>query len=165
MAISDTKKEKILADFHTGAFSQRELSKKHGVGVATISRLTKGLIAQNGTLVEHMVQTSIQAHEQMEHFGTLKTEHQQSVSKVVDDKVKHLEFINRITLKNLQVMAKKIDENTTIAEHKMISEATDKSAVTLGVADRFAPKIDTAIQVNTNDDKEVTFKRLGNAND
>lgn len=58
------------------------------------------------------------------------------IAEEVEEKTKHLQFINNLTLKNLSVMGKKIDGETSINEHKMISETVDKSAITLGVADR-----------------------------
>ena len=41
--LSEESKELILADFHTGQFSQRELAKKYKVSHVTIGKLTKGL--------------------------------------------------------------------------------------------------------------------------
>jgi hypothetical protein len=43
MALSKAKKDRIIADWKTGAYSQNALSKKHKVGVATVHRLTKGI--------------------------------------------------------------------------------------------------------------------------
>jgi hypothetical protein len=65
-----------------------------------------------------------------------------AIEQVVNEKTKHLQFINNLTLKNLSVMAKKVNEDTTIYEHKIVAETVDKSAITLGVADRHAPKIE-----------------------
>ena len=66
----------------------------------------------------------------------------QIIAEEISERTKHLHFINNLTLKNLSVMAKKVNDETTIAEHKMISETVDKSAITLKVAERHAPKIE-----------------------
>ena len=53
--ITDETKEKILADFHTGKFSQRELAKKHNVSKTLIANLTSGLKPKNDHLVEAQI--------------------------------------------------------------------------------------------------------------
>lgn len=53
--ITDEVKEKILADFHTGKFSQRELAKKHSVSIGAVNNLTKGITPQNERLVEAQI--------------------------------------------------------------------------------------------------------------
>jgi hypothetical protein len=60
----------------------------------------------------------------------------------ISERTKHLQFINNLTLKNLSVMAKKVNEDTSINEHKMIGETVHKAGQTLGVIDQFAPKIE-----------------------
>ena len=76
-----------------------------------------------------------------------------AIENTVNEATKHLAYINNLTLKNLSVMAKKINEDTTIAEHKMISETVDKSAITLKVAERHAPKV----QIDTGDKETNNF--------
>ena len=78
--------------------------------------------------------------------------------KKVEKYQKHLVYINNLTLKNLSVMAKKINEDTTIAEHKMISEAVDKSAITLKVAERHAPKMEVKQELNQTDVKVIAVE-------
>lgn len=41
--LTEDKKTLILADFHTGYFSQRKLADKYEVSTATINKLTKGI--------------------------------------------------------------------------------------------------------------------------
>lgn len=53
--ITDETKEKILADFHTGKFSQRELAKKYDVSKTMVANLTRGLIPKNDHLVEAQI--------------------------------------------------------------------------------------------------------------
>lgn len=50
--VTEALREKILADFHTGKFSQRELVKKYSLSLGTINKITKGLTPQNEHLVE-----------------------------------------------------------------------------------------------------------------
>ena len=74
------------------------------------------------------------------------------IDEQIEEKTKHLQFINNLTLKNLSVMAKKINEDLSIQDHKFVAETVDKAAITLKVADRHAPKTEinntNANQVN-----------------
>ena len=53
--ITNEIKERILADFHTGKFSQRELAKKYAVSNGTVANLLKGLTPENERLVEAQI--------------------------------------------------------------------------------------------------------------
>jgi|FLOH01.1.fsa_nt_gi transposase-like protein len=50
--LSDTKKKELLADFLTGKYSQRELSRKYTVSLGTVSNLTKEVERKNEHLVD-----------------------------------------------------------------------------------------------------------------
>jgi predicted GIY-YIG superfamily endonuclease len=45
--LSDKERDLILADYHTGHFTQRELSKKYSVSTATINKLTKDVLCNS----------------------------------------------------------------------------------------------------------------------
>ncbi len=103
MALTDSQKNDILADFHTGAFSNREIAKKHSVGLGTVNRLVKGLEPLNGSLVEQMVDTTIKKKKEMVHFGSLNGSHQSAVLQVVHEKVDKANILNMFdnsTVKN-----------------------------------------------------------------
>lgn len=71
----------------------------------------------------------------------------QIIDEQIEEKTKHLTYINNLTLKNLSVMAKKINDDLSIQDHKAVGETVDKAAITLNVAPRHAPKIEVT---NTN---------------
>lgn len=75
------------------------------------------------------------------------------IDDLIEERTKHLTYINNLTLKNLSVMGKKINEDISIFEHKAVQETIDKGAVSLGVADRFAPKNEIN---NTNAQQNIT---------
>lgn len=53
--LTDELKNKILADFHTGKFSQRELAKKYEVSKTLIANIVGGLTPKNDHLVEAQI--------------------------------------------------------------------------------------------------------------
>ncbi len=139
--LTNEDKESILAEFHTGVYSNNELAKRWNTSHTTVNKIVKDLKPKNSGIVSSQIANRTELAEQS--FKEVS-----AVETAVKEKTKHLEYINNLTLKNLSVMAKKINEDTTIAEHKMISEAVDKSAITLKVAERHAPK--TTIENSNN---------------
>jgi len=131
----------VLADFHTGQFNQRELSKKYEVSTATINKLTKGKKPKH----EHKVNTIATV------TAELLEESEQEVNAVftaIDEKTKHIKLINDNATKlarKINTMADQIDQPQDM---KHLVDANDKLAVTLKVADRHAPKGDVNVQTN-----------------
>lgn len=172
--LTDNAKELILADYHTNKYSQRDLAKKHNVSVGTISKLTKEIEPLN----EHLVnaQTSIiRANEELnseQMNAVMNTSHDivrrenlvygasEKIVKLAQDmatsnkkqvvvKVKEYSKENGSS-ESLDMMELELDAS----DLKNLADTVDKSAITLKVAERHAPRQVTAIQVN-NEDKEV----------
>lgn len=53
--LTDELRDKILADFHTGKFSQRELAKKYELSKTSIANIVGGLSPKNDHLVEAQI--------------------------------------------------------------------------------------------------------------
>jgi cell division septum initiation protein DivIVA len=149
--LTDEDKESILAEFHTGVYSNNELAKRWNTSHTTVNKIVKDLKPKNSGIVSSQIANRTELAEQS--FKEVS-----AVETAVKEKTKHLEYINNLTLKNLSVMAKKINEDTTIAEHKMISEAVDKSAITLKVAERHAPKMEVKQELNQTDVKVIAVE-------
>ena len=49
-------KDSLLADFHTGSYTQRELSEKHQVSIGTVNRLTKGVKKKTEQLINKKIE-------------------------------------------------------------------------------------------------------------
>jgi len=96
MALSEDQKEKIFADFNTDSYTQRELAKKHGVGIGTINRLTKGKTPQNGTLVEQVVQTTIKQNVILEQMEQKSGTEQKSIIIAANKQLDKTMFKNQI---------------------------------------------------------------------
>ena len=122
-------KEQLLADFKTGAFTQRELAHKYKLSVARISALTKGVVKD----LENIVNTK----SQIEHELSFKSVQEvNAVSEQVNIRTKHLQFIYNASLKNASIMMKKINGATAIIEHKLAQETLNKAGEALGVIDK-----------------------------
>jgi len=150
MAISTRKKNIIVAAWKTGEFkSFTSIAKEYKISTKTAQKIIGDTSHEHADIVQKGV-------EYQAVLKSTKNPHEvRMIEKVVDDRLKHSEIINTITEKNLKHMAKKIGSDTTISEHKMIGETTDKAAITLGVAERHAKSV-TAVQVNN----EVVVKTM-----
>jgi len=137
--LTDRDRELILADYHTGEFSQRELSKKHNVSVGTISKLTKEEMVQNEHIMNAQV-TVLRAEKE------LPSEQMNAIMNAAQEKLRHTALINdnaTLLSKKIKTMAEQID---TPNDLKTLADANDRLAITLKVADRHAPKIDITQQ-------------------
>jgi len=144
--LTDKDRELILADYHTGHFSVRELAAKHSVGKTTIANICKDIKPKNRENADTLISIYTDITEQ-------SGQEVDSLSRLVDNKTKHLKLINdnaTLLAGKLAIMAEQIDEPQDL---KHLVDANDKLAITLKVAERHAPKAVTAIQVN--DTKEV----------
>ena len=144
--LSEEDKEKILADFHTGHFSQRELAKRYGVSVATINKMTKGLKPKNEHKVNTLVSVNRELAEQSEHEVN-------SVHKVVDERVKHLLYFSDTALRNQKLANEKISEESELFDLKLHSEITAKNKQTV-----LGKDVDTQININTQNNVEVGWE-------
>ena len=147
--LTGNEKDMLIADHKTGNYSQRKLSSKYEVSLGYVNKTLKEI----GKIDEDIVNAGIAYKTEL----AKRDEHSvNAIEHVVNERTKHLEFINNITLKNLSVMARKINKDTTISEHKMIGETADKSAITLGVAERHSnSNVTVNTQNNLNQHTEV----------
>jgi hypothetical protein len=134
--INKNTSESIIADWRTGAYSQQKLADKYAVSKGVVNKLCKG-IEQDMTAI---VTAGVQYRQGLaDHDDRIVT----AVTDVVDERTKHIQFFNNITVKNIQVMGKKLDETISIAEHKFAQEAIQKGRETV-----LGKTPDTAIQIN-----------------
>ena len=145
--LTDKDRELILAEYHTGEYTQRELSKRHGVAVGTVSKITKEETVQN----EHIMnaQTTV-----LRASSELPNEQTNAIMNAAQEKLRR----ENLVFGNAEKLAKKIGELADRIEDpqdiKNLVDANDKNSITLKVSERHAPKQVTAIQVN-NEEKEV----------
>lgn len=141
--LNDDDREKILADWHTGQFSVRELGARHNIGKTTIAKLVQGIDPKHKDKVDTLVAVKTALAQE-------NGQEVDSVNRIVDEKTRHLQFLHNATLKNISNMAKKLGENATIKEHKYAQEAIHKAGQTLGVVEQFAKSGDVNVNTQTN---------------
>lgn len=153
--ITEVIKEKILADFHTGKFSQRELAKKHSVSNGTVANLLKGLTPKNEHLVEAQI-TLLSAQTQKSEIEM------SSILSTAKNEAYNRGLIFNATQKNLNRVIDMLDKNTKVEkigvgdgvqnfeptqlnpqDYKALQDTIDKASLTLGVNQRVA-----ATQIN-----------------
>jgi len=146
--ITDATKEKILADFHTGKFSQRELAKKHNVSKTLIANLTSGLKPKNDHLVE--AQISLLSAKQ-----SLSEAEMTAIMTTARDEAFNRGLIFNATQLNLQRITEHLNKNQKMEkvgvgdgvqnfepvelnanDYKAAQDAIDKASITLGINSR-----------------------------
>ena len=142
-------KELILADYHTGQYTNRSLAKKYGVTHVTIGKITKGIDPKYGDIVTTQVAINTELAEASIQEVT-------SVNNEVTKLTRYTNLVHRIQEKALGKADTMLDQIDTPNDLKTIVEAVDKASITLKVSDRHAPKIDlTAMQQNNSGNTTV----------
>ncbi|QCD52814.1 hypothetical protein [Campylobacter sp. RM16192] len=156
--ITDEAKEKILADFHTGKFSQRELAKKYNISNGSVANLLKGLTPENEHLVEAQISLLSAQNEksEVEMSSILSAAKDEAFNRGLIFNATH-KLIKRATEmidKNTKMDKVNIGDGTQIFEPvelnpldlKNLQEAIHKGGETLGVV----TKAPTTQITNTN---------------
>ena len=114
--LTEEDKKLILADYHTGNYSQRELAKKHNVSIGTVNKLTKEINPQN----EHLVnaQTAI-----LKAQSELPNEQMNAVMNTASDKARRMGLV----FGGLEMLAKKTNEFVEKGKaQKVVTEGNGK---------------------------------------
>ena len=171
--ITDEIKEKILADFHTGKFSQRELAKKYNASKTTIANLTKGLSPKNDRLVE--AQVSLLSAQ-----SSLTATEMTAIMTAAKDEAYNRGLIFNATQKNLAKITEMLDKNTKFEkvgvgdgvqdfepvelnanDYKALQDAIDKASLTLGVNQRTASTTINNANVQQSEETKIVIERKG----
>ncbi len=129
--------------------SLSEIHKETTIDKAAISRAAKKESWEKGK----NQQLILDAARVTEEMSTLSSTALDVVVKEIDERTKHIQFFNNATLKNLSLMTRKLDEGTSVLEHKIAQDAIAKGRETV-----LGKTPDTAIQVNTdNKPRSITI--------
>ncbi|HUV92195.1 MAG TPA: hypothetical protein VMV80_03835 [Anaerolineales bacterium] len=129
-------KEKILTDWRTGEYTERALAAKHKVSPATVHNIVTGVEKTLAPIISKQIEAKQQLSE-------LSEQELSTVVQIVDERTKHIQFFNDLTTRNLSMMARKLDDKTSVADHRMAQAAIkDGKETVLGKTP------DTAIQIN-----------------
>nr|DAK18643.1 MAG TPA: L20 Mitochondrial ribosomal protein subunit L20 [Caudoviricetes sp.] len=169
--ITNEIKEKILADFHTGKFSQRELAKKYNASKTTIANLTKGLTPKNDRLVE--AQISLLSAQ-----SSLTATEMTAIMTAAKDEAYNRGLIFNATQKNLAKITAMLDKNTKFEkvgvgdgvqnfepvelnanDYKALQDAIDKASLTLGVNQRTSSTTINNANVQQSEETKIVIER------
>ena len=114
----------IIADWRTGEYTVRDLTSRYKVSVGFIAKHTKGVEQDTAQTVNKLVQAK-------QELANLDEHSVHAVHEVVDERTKHIQFFNNVTVKNIQAMSGKLDETLSIVEHKHAQEAIAKAKETV----------------------------------
>jgi hypothetical protein len=133
----------IVGEWRTGAYSIRDLARKHEVSVGFVAKQTAGVEKDGLEVVNAGVAYKQGLAERDEHFVN-------AVHDVVAERTKHIIFFNNATVRNLSEMVGKIGRETTIAEHRIAQAAIKDGRETI-----LGKTPDTALQVNVGEKMSV----------
>ena len=136
--LSNNELNNLIADHKTGQYSQRQLAARYKISLGYVNKTIKDIDKIDEEAVNAGIAYKTALAQRDEHSVN-------AIERVVNDKTKHLQFLHNATLKNISVMAKKLNESATIQDHKQAQEAIHKAGQTLGVIEQFAKSGDVNV--------------------
>jgi hypothetical protein len=139
----ERRKKKCIAEYKTGAYTQRELAHRNKLSVGLVSKLTKGLEKEN----EQVVNIQVQARQAVER---LDEQELTAVNEVTEKRIQALKIDNFLD-KGVGLAAQKAVEilqspDATMDDVAKFSKAQNDMRVGLGTQDKFS----ASAQVNIN---------------
>ena len=120
-------KDKVIADWKTGKYTERTLAAKHNISTGLAHKLVVGVSKNIAELVSAQIEVKL-AQGEIDQKLALMNEHELSnfVSDVSEGYADAM-FIRTHTHANVAMMMKKVDGTTSIMEHKLV-QSTIKDA-------------------------------------
>jgi len=146
-------KDKLIADFHTGMYSQRELANKHDISLGTVNRLTKGLEKKTERLVNSKIEV-IQASRDLTVTELNAVEH------AVSFKMEMLRDIESFSSKAMRKASDLIDNSESGSDFKAVVEGVDRISILTKINNRHAPP-STNIQASQTNLADVLSELAG----
>ena len=131
--------------------SLRQIADETRIDNSNIAKRAKKENWQRGVLPK-LIEDTTRVREE---FTALLPQQQKVVEDAVTERLRHLDFFKRSTMKNLSTMMRKVDETLTIQEHSAAQTALQKGKETI-----LGKDIDTAIQINNTQQTAGDFKGL-----
>ena len=131
--------------------SLRQIADETRIDNSNIAKRAKKENWQRGVLPK-LIEDTTRVREE---FTALLPQQQKVVEDAVTERLRHLDFFKRSTMKNLSTMMRKVDETITIQEHTQAQTALQKGKETI-----LGKDIDTAIQINNTQQTAGDFKGL-----
>jgi transcriptional regulator with XRE-family HTH domain len=144
-------KDALLADYHTGIYTQRQLADRHGISPAMVNRITKGLEKKTAELVNKKVEVNQESKQ-------LSEQEVNAVNEAVHFKEQMLNDIQLFSRKAMQKAGDLLDNTDSGSDFKAILDGVDKLSITTGINERHAKP--TQVQQNTQNNGEKTITRV-----
>lgn len=170
--LSELEKTRLLADWKTGKYSQRDLVKKYNASKGTVSEITKGVEQKNGHLVDAQVSL-------LSAKAILPPEEMGAIMGTAQEIIYNQNLITNATQLNLVRTTEYLSNNKKLvklsagmgtqelvevglgsSDFKECQEAIDKASLTLGINQRHSNiKIDNTNAQQTNQPTQIIIKR------
>ena len=171
--LSDKDELKLIADWKTGAYSQRDLSEKYNCSKGKVSQLTQGIEkAQNGQILTAQISVlSARAYLSDEEMTAIMTTAQNEVyNKGLVTNATQLNLVRttQYLAKNKKLEKRGIGDGVQVFEEvglgaddfKQCQDTIDKASITLKVNERHAPKQDINLtNAQQNQPAQITIIR------
>ena len=161
MAYSE-KDWQLVQSYYEAGLSLAEIVERENVSIKSRSQISKRAAKYSWIKSEEKKQLVIKETEAKQSLSEIKK--QKDTLKetdiivhndLVNERLNHLEFFKRSTMKNLSTMMRKVVETITIQEHTQAQNALQKGKETI-----LGKDIDTAIQINNTQQTAGDFKGL-----
>lgn len=117
-------KNKVIADWRTGEYSQRDLADKYQISTGAAAKLCKGVNQDTSAIVS----AGIQYRQGLE---PLDEQNVSAIMSAVDRIIQQREFFTNNTIRNLSLMMDKVNEGSTISEHAIAQNALARGKETV----------------------------------
>jgi hypothetical protein len=139
----------LAREYFEHGLGPSDIEKRTGITKGAISKKSKAEKWDRESPKKRLLSQAVEVSAAKE---TLKETAAHVHNELHEERTKHLQFLHNATLKNVSVMAKKINEKTTVDEHKKVQDTIHKAGQTLGVIDQPGSKVEVN---NTNAQQNI----------
>lgn len=126
--------DKILGEWRTGEYTQRDLAYRHKVSASLVNQIVKGEPKSAVNTINKMVEAK-------QELATMDIQTVNAVNAVVDERVKHIQFFDNAAIINIQrAMKLKLDK---VGAHKILADTINTARESV-----LGKQPTTAVQIN-----------------
>lgn len=133
-------KAALLADFHTGTYTQRQLADRYKISPAMVNKITKGVEKKNAEIVNKKLELN-------QEIKLLSEQEVNAVNEAVYFKEKMIGEIQLFTTSAMRKASDLLTVSDSGSDFKAIVEGVDKLSITNGINERHAKP--SQVQQNT----------------
>ena len=148
--LTSEQKELILADFHTGEYTHRDLGAKYKTSHVTIGKIVKGIEPKHKDKVTTI--STMKAELYSENYQEVT-----AVESAIERRTKHIMLFENSALKNQKIANELIDGTDSINEVEAHSRITQRNKETVLGKDKTVELTNVNAQQNNNS-LEIEFK-------